>query len=137
MVLNTAAELAYVTEHFSDDSGFAVDDDDWSELNYYLNADIDMGTTYSWLPLGRETFRVTKFVGTFWGNGHTIRFKTWYDDDNTTKENQGLFSKIGSKGKVYDVNVLGKCRHLLRLEEQSRFLWYRTGRHCRQQLTYK
>ena len=106
VVINTAAELAYVTEHFSDDSGFNVDDDDWSELNYYLNADIDMGTTYSWLPLGRETSRVTKFVGTFWGNGHTIRFKTWYDDNNTTKENQGLFSTIGSKGKVYDVNVV-------------------------------
>ena len=106
VVLRTPAELAYVTEHFSDDSGFDVEDDDWSELNYYLDADIDMGTEYSWLPMGRETARVTQFVGTFWGNGHTIRFKTWFDDDNTTKENQGLFSTIGSGGCVYDLNVV-------------------------------
>ncbi|MBQ7533194.1 MAG: hypothetical protein IJT45_05800, partial [Bacteroidales bacterium] len=46
VVINTAAELAYITEHFSDDSDFPVDDDDWSELNYYLNADINMGNSY-------------------------------------------------------------------------------------------
>ena len=105
VVLRTPAELAYVTEHFSDDSGFDVEDDDWSELNYYLDADIDMGTDYSWLPMGRESSRVTPFVGTFWGNGHTIRFKTWFDDNNTTKENQGLFSTIRG-GEVYDLNVV-------------------------------
>ena len=52
VVINTAAELAYITEHFDENSKFPVEDDDWSELNYYLNADINMGNSYSWMPLG-------------------------------------------------------------------------------------
>jgi len=104
VVINSAAELAFVTANFSEDSGYKVDDDskDWSELNYYLNADLDMGTEYSWLPLGRESFWVTKYEGTFWGNGHTITYKTW----DLNEENQGLFSTIHEDGKVYDVNVV-------------------------------
>ena len=102
VVINTEAELAYVTVHFDEDSDFDVDDDDWSELNYYLNADLDMGTTYSWLPLGRESYWVTRYTGTFWGNGHTIKFKIWDLDE----ENQGLFATIGKGGEVHDVNVV-------------------------------
>ena len=102
VVINTEAELAYVTAHFDEDSGFPVKYDDWSELNYYLNADLDMGTEYSWLPLGRKTYYVTKYTGTFWGNGHTITYKIWDLDE----ENQALFSYIYPSGKVCDVNVI-------------------------------
>ena len=102
VVINTPAELAYITEHFDEDSEFPVEDDDWSELNYYLNADIDMGENISWLPLGRVSYTVTKYSGTFWGNGHTIRYRIWALDE----ENQGLFSTIAENGKVYDVNVV-------------------------------
>ena len=104
VIINTAAELAYITANFSEDSGYKVDgkSKDWSELNYYLNADIDMGREYSWLPLGRESFYVTKYEGTFWGNNHTIKYWTTGLDE----ENQGLFSTIHEDGKVYDVNVV-------------------------------
>ena len=102
VVINTAAELAYITEHFSEDSGFPVDDDDWSELNYYLNADINMGNSYSWMPLGRESYWVTRYEGTFWGNGHTITYMIRGLDE----EDQGLFATINKDGKVYDVNVV-------------------------------
>ena len=102
VVINTAAELAYITEHFDENSEFPVEDDDWSELNYYLNADIDMGREYSWLPLGRESNTVTKYEGTFWGNGHTITYMIRGLDE----ENQGLFATIHEDGKVYDVNVV-------------------------------
>ncbi len=102
VVINTAAELAYITEHFDEDSKFPVEDDDWSELNYYLNADINMGNSYSWLPLGRESYTVTKYEGTFWGNGHTITYMIRGLDE----ENQGLFATIHEDGKVYDVNVV-------------------------------
>ena len=101
VVINTPAELAYITAHFSEGSGYD-DNKDWYELNYYLNADIDMGTEYSWLPLGRESFWVKDYEATFWGNGHTIKYTTWDLDE----ENQGLFSTIHLWGKVYDVNVI-------------------------------
>ena len=102
VVINTPAELAYITEHFDENSEFPVEDDDWSELNYYLNADINMGNSYSWMPLGRESYWVTEYEGTFWGNGHTITYMIRGLDE----ENQGLFSTIHEDGKVYDVNVV-------------------------------
>ena len=102
VVINTAAELAYITEHFDENSEFPVEDDDWSELNYYLNADINMGNSYSWMPLGRESYWVTRYSGTFWGNGHTITYMI----RGLKEENQGLFSTIHEDGKVYDVNVV-------------------------------
>ena len=101
VVIKTPAQLAYVTKHFDDESGYD-DNKDWSELNYYLDADIDMGVEHSWLPLGRSTYTVTKYKGTFWGNGHTITYMIWDLDE----ENQGLFSTIHKNGKVYDVNVV-------------------------------
>jgi hypothetical protein len=61
-----------------------------------------MGREYSWLPLGRESFYVSKYEGTFWGNNHTIKYWTTGLDE----ENQGLFSTIHEDGKVYDVNVV-------------------------------
>ena len=102
VVINTAAELAYITEHFDENSEFPVEDDDWSELNYYLNADINMGNSYSWMPLGRESYWVTRYSGTFWGNGHTITYMI----RGLNEENQGLFSTIHEDGKVFDVNVV-------------------------------
>jgi len=102
VVINTEAELAYITEHFDENSEFPVEDDDWSELNYYLNADINMGNSYSWMPLGRESNWVTRYSGTFWGNGHTVTYMIRGLDE----ENQGLFSTIHKDGKVYDVNVV-------------------------------
>ena len=102
VVINTAAELAYITEHFYEDSGFHVDRDDWSQLDYYLNADIDMGTEHSWLPMGVDSN--TGYSGKFWGNGHTITYYIWDLDE----AGQGLFSTIHTYGRVYDVNVICK-----------------------------
>ena len=101
VVIKTAAELAYITEHFSEGSGYN-DNKDWDALDYYLDADLDMENGYSWLPLGRESYWVTKFEGKFWGNGHTIRYMIHGLDE----ENQGLFSTIDSGGEVHDVNVV-------------------------------
>ena len=101
VVINTEAELAYITANFSDGSGYN-DNKKWYELDYYLNADLDMGENISWLPMGRESYMVMEYRGTFWGNGHTIRYRIWDLDE----ENQALFSTIYYKGKVYDVNVI-------------------------------
>ena len=43
VVITSAAELAYINEHFDDESGLNGNKV-WKELNYYLDADIDMGT---------------------------------------------------------------------------------------------
>ena len=89
VAIKTEAELAYVTQHFDEYSDYDGGKG-WWELNYSLEADLDMGTSYSWLPLGRVSYFVTEFKGIFWGNGHTIKFKTWGWDG----QYQGLFSVI-------------------------------------------
>ena len=101
MVINTPAELAYITANFDEKSDYDGNKE-WRKLNFYLNADLDMATQYSWLPMGRETYNFTYFTSKFWGNGHTIRYKTWDLDE----EQQGLFSGINSGAEVHDVNVV-------------------------------
>ena len=101
VAIKTEAELAYVTQHFDEYSDYDGGKG-WWELNYSLEADLDMGTSYTWLPLGRVSYFVTDFKGIFWGHGHTIKFKTWGWDGQC----QGLFASIGEDGKVYDVNVI-------------------------------
>ncbi|MBO5592566.1 MAG: hypothetical protein J5913_06350 [Prevotella sp.] len=54
VVITSAAELAYINEHFDDESGLNGNKV-WKELNYYLDADIDMGTSVSWLPIDFKT----------------------------------------------------------------------------------
>lgn len=39
-IIRTAAELAYVTEHFNEGSGYN-DNQNWDDMNYYLDADIE------------------------------------------------------------------------------------------------
>ena len=101
VAIKTEAELAYVTQHFDEYSDYDGGKG-WWELNYSLEADLDMGTSYTWLPLGRVSYFATDFKGIFWGNGHTIKFKTWGWDG----QYQGLFASIGSSGKVNNVNVI-------------------------------
>ena len=99
--IKTEAELAYVTQHFDEYSDYDGGKG-WWELNYSLEADLDMGTSYSWLPLGRVSYFFTEFKGIFWGNGHTIKFKTWGWDG----QYQGLFASIDRGAWVIGVNVV-------------------------------
>ena len=101
VVINTAAELAYVREHWDDDYTRYIGYPDmyYYQHNFYLNADIDMGDKKSYVPLG-----TTEYEGTFYGNGHTIRIHIWGTSDNY----QGLFSAIGVEGRVQDVHVAGE-----------------------------
>ena len=101
VAIKTEAELAYVTQHFDEYSDYDGGKG-WWELNYSLEADLDMGTSYSWLPLGRVSYFVTDFKGIFWGNGHTIKFKTWGWDGKY----QGLFASIALDAWVIGVNVV-------------------------------
>ena len=101
VVINTAAELAYVREHWDDDyiGYIGYPNMYYYQHNFYLNADIDMGDKKSYVPLG-----TTEYEGTFYGNGHTIRIHIWGTSDNY----QGLFSAIGVEGRVQDVHVAGE-----------------------------
>ena len=102
VVITSAAELAYINEHFDDESGLNGNKV-WKELNYYLDADIDMGTSVSWLPIDFKTAAYKQGLkGTFYGNGHTITYKIW----DLEGETLGLFSRIYEGGEVHDLNVV-------------------------------
>lgn len=64
------------------------------------------GTPKEWKPIGyniNDEDKISEFNGTFIGNGHKISglyIKQPY------RNNQGLFSKIGSKGEIIDLHVI-------------------------------
>ena len=111
----SAAELAYICEHWDDDCGWEYVkpgtvgnlvttgyDLDFSEMDYVLNTDIDMGD-YEWIPLGRISSTITRYNCKFDGQGHTIRINI----KDATKNYQGLFAAIGSEGRVENLHVTG------------------------------
>lgn len=100
-VINTAAELVWIRNNWDEPSG-EVDGKDYYQLNYYLNANLDMNWSVCWIPLGGYPGQTDEFDGEFYGNGHTIRIHIWGTDANY----QGLF--YGIDGKVENLHVAGK-----------------------------
>ena len=101
LCINSAAELAYIREHWDEESGMFTDDKryHWYDTNYTLKTNIDMGNT-SWVPLG-------KFEdATFYGEGHTIRINI----DGATDNYQGLFAQIGSDATVWGLRIIGNVK---------------------------
>ena len=101
--INSAAELAYIRDHWNEETGWKNMDTGkiyhWYDTSYSLTTNIDMGNT-SWVPLG--TFEDV----TFYGEGHTIRINI----DGATDNYQGLFAKIGSDATVRDLHIIGNVK---------------------------
>ena len=99
IVIRSAAELAYILDHWDEKStSYASDyNKEFYKWNYELSTDIDMGD-WSWTPLGSEPFE-----GSFDGGGHTIRINISGATDNY----QGLFARIAEGGKVHNLHVSG------------------------------
>ena len=99
IVIRSAAELAYILDHWDEKStSYASDyNKEFYKWNYELSTDIDMGD-WSWTPLGSEAYE-----GSFDGGGHTIRINISGATDNY----QGLFAKIAEGGKVHNLHVSG------------------------------
>ena len=91
--INSAAELAYICEHWDEE----YDEKKYYKWDYKLEVDIDMGD-WSWPTLGNDSYD-----GTFDGQGHTIRINISGATDNY----QGLFARISSDGKVENLHVSG------------------------------
>lgn len=103
VIIKKASELAYVRDHWKEDSGYESTNWPFRKLDYTLEANLDMGAV-SWIPIGNNNGSIDNFQGTFYGNCHTIRIII----KDATKNYQGLFAEIGSKGKVHDLHVTGK-----------------------------
>ena len=98
VIIRTGAELAYVHQHWDDDSGDGVDKD-YYEHNYYLEDDLDL-SDFVWTPLGRGG---KQYKGYFQGNNHTITLVI----EGATDNYQGLFADISSSGQVENLHVSG------------------------------
>ena len=100
--IRSAAELAYIADHF-DDVMYGNVNYPFRDQYYYLDVNIDMGDT-SWTPIGWRDGKIVDFRwGEFHGNGHTIRFKI----KDATKNYQGLFAQIHKGARVYNLHVEG------------------------------
>ena len=106
VVITSAAEMAYVSAHFTE--GLSWDSVDeykpahFYEANFLLTADIDMGDV-SWTPLGNVKESITDYKGWFYGNGHILRIKI----SDATYNYQGLFARIHKDGHVQDLHLAG------------------------------
>ena len=99
--INSAAELAYIREHWDEETGWEGTDKvyHWCDTKYSLTTNIDMGNT-SWVPMGEFKDAI------FCGEGHTIRINI----DGATDNYQGLFTKIGSDAMVQDLHIIGNVK---------------------------
>ena len=105
--INTAAELAWLMNHFEDEDDKISDK--WyvcvaCESNINLNADIDMtvGIWKKFSSYPTKALHKFDYDVTFNGNGHTIRIRI----DNGTSDNyQGLFDEITEYGTVKNLHV--------------------------------
>ena len=112
IVINTAAELAYIAENWSSVSWQGQEvyggQREYYKHNYYLNANIDMGDKVPWTPIGYyESASGNYFSGKFYGNCHTIRI---HISGNLSGNEQGFFSCIDGKCIVQDLHVAGKIK---------------------------
>jgi len=84
------------------------------EANYVQVSDIDASETSSWhdgwgfVPIGKDTLGTTEsheFNGTFDGNGYNITDLTIEIGAKTDDYKIGMFSTVGSSGKVTNVSI--------------------------------
>jgi len=107
VTIHTAAELAYITEHWGEASS-VVEGEICRDLNFSLVANLDMSAA-NWTPMGEKGYHSGKrndyFKGTFYGNSHTICIKI--DRPDSDDDELGLFKEINF-GEVQDLHVTGK-----------------------------
>jgi hypothetical protein len=104
LTIRNAAQMAYVQKYFCHERTFGTETVVMSSAVLVLETDLDMG---DWKPLGsydsNGSVDATKFTGTFFGNGHTIRINIKGAQANF----QGLFRHIGEGGTVRDLHIAG------------------------------
>ena len=70
-----------------------------------LGADIDLSDVANWNPIGDESGNANIFNGIFDGKGHTISNLTIDAKVTSGESNHGLFSILGNKAVVKNLNV--------------------------------
>ena len=84
--------------------------DNYYTSSIYLDKDIDVSKgdwtqmstrRYSSMFEPQRALKDYPYTGTFYGNGHTIRFRLNSDEDNC----RGFFDRIGEGGRVQDLHV--------------------------------
>lgn len=84
----------------------SVDNGETYEGEYVvLTDDIDLSGIDNWNPIGEEGAYTNIFQGTFNGRGYTISGLTINADVKTGEGNYGLFSTLGNKAVVKNLNV--------------------------------
>jgi len=105
--IESAAQLAYICEHFNEKITIGDHELKLNEANYLLLTNIDMGTTKSWNSIGNHGDLIpTTYTGSFHGDGHTITIHT----SGATANYQGLFARIGNDAMVENLYLAGNIQ---------------------------
>ena len=103
VVIKKASELAYIRDNWREKATYSENTNPYTNLNYYLDANLDLGDAVSWNPIGKGWLNgLTK---TFYGANHTIRINIQHEGEEYS--GGGLFSRLGPEGVIQDLHVTG------------------------------
>ena len=103
VVIKKASELAYIRDNWREKATYSENTNPYSNLNYYLDANLDLGDAVSWNPIGKGW--LDGLTKTFYGANHTIRINIQHEGEEYS--GGGLFSKLGKEGVIQDLHVTG------------------------------
>ena len=103
VVIKKASELAYIRDNWREKATYSENTNPYSNLNYYLDANLDLGDAVSWNPIGNGW--LDGLTKTFYGANHTIRINIQHEGEEYA--GGGLFSRLGTEGVIQDLHVTG------------------------------
>ena len=103
VVIKKASELAYIRDNWREKATYSENTNPYSNLNYYLDANLDLGDAVSWNPIGKGW--LDGLTKTFYGANHTIRINIQHEGEEDA--GGGLFSRLGAEGVIQDLHVTG------------------------------
>ena len=103
VVIKKASELAYIRDNWREKATYSENTNPYSNLNYYLDANLDLGDAVSWNPIGKGW--LDGLTKTFYGANHTIRINIQHEGEEYS--GGGLFSRLGTEGVIQDLHVTG------------------------------
>ena len=93
VVIKKASELAYIRDNWREKATYSENTNPYSNLNYYLDANLDLGDAVSWNPIGKGW--LDGLTKTFYGAKQTNRINLQHQVEEYTRRR--IISRLNTK----------------------------------------